>query len=141
MLTDSAISVTTFPQWESLPFEIREMILIAALPGPRIVFLQHRQDPHFEFTSQSSSPLLDFCQGTIYDRVTKGYIKAFGTKEAAADTWINFDIDVLYLDWGCVIGDGHRNEDGFSFSTWDLGEDVKLVCEPSSGTTRDIKLV
>jgi hypothetical protein len=63
------------------------------------------------------------CQES-YKVVRKQYSKAFGTEASAPTTLFNFEIDTLYLDWGCILRDGVPR---ISFNEHELSDDIKLV--------------
>ncbi|KAF8858785.1 hypothetical protein BDZ45DRAFT_802183 [Acephala macrosclerotiorum] len=108
--------------FDGMPTEIREKIWKMSLPGPRVVYLEHKaitsawsdmQLPDdsasyradyrapFGLRSPSIVSMLYVNKQSREIALKYGnYKRAFGTRWMSGMTWINFDQDTLYLDWG-----------------------------------------
>jgi hypothetical protein len=140
--------LSSFPLFPNLPSEIRQMIWEHALPGPRIVYLQHHSPPSMSpyayqaalgddrpssqpdappkiFRSKSTIPLASACRESR-NVVEETYNLAFGTDGAPAATWFDFSRDTLYLNWGGNWETETASWDS-QYSIEDLGDDVARV--------------
>jgi hypothetical protein len=125
-----------FPQFPHLPSEIRHLVWKQALPGPRLIHLQHyltRDDQvpadeeiyNLGFRTRSTIPLASVCRESR-DIVEEIYTLAFGTEFSSARTWFDFKRDTLYLNWDQDVVSGLPPWES-NYEIEDLDEDIKKV--------------
>lgn len=105
-----------FPQFSLFPFEIRKLIWemswqSQAEATSRIVYLEMvstHDDEIWRFASQRTFPLFSACiESAMVGE--KMYPKSFGTADTPPSTPFSFELDTLYLGWGCRLN--IRNQD------------------------------
>ena len=92
------------------------------------------EDPPRGFRSQSpesTAPALVFVCRESLEVAARFYTKAFGDDYAFPETWFDFEIDTLYLDWGW-----HGVSDT-PFGAADFGDDVLKVKHLALYNSRD----
>jgi hypothetical protein len=80
-------------------------------PQSEAARLSQGPGPVLSFRSQSIPTLFLICKES-YLVAEKLYTKSFGTEDTLPSTWFNFELDTLYLDWGCSFEDENDHEIG-----------------------------
>ncbi|TGO46123.1 hypothetical protein BOTNAR_0612g00030 [Botryotinia narcissicola] len=91
---------STFPKFQELSFELREMIWKLTLPGARIIDVVYDPDQDKYSSFHSKPPSLLHTNKEARSFAQKVYNLCFPTPSYPANIYIRYDIDVVYFsDW------------------------------------------
>lgn len=89
--------LTEFHLFNKLPAEIRLEIWKLNLPGPRVIELKRVWKPTRILSTRDPIANLAVCQESRYEAL-KVYELAFPTKKSPARTYIDFSIDIVFIN-------------------------------------------
>jgi len=157
---DTSNAVTSFTRFRDLPKELRLQIWTHALPGPRIILVErhlfnieldkageevqheafdrsNRAEPTY-FSSPSPNGSITTLLGTCeesHSLVKKNYSLIF----PRSSTWISFEMDFLYLNWGTRYFRNHYEPEHFNASFPEDWDDVLEHPEFDSSLAKKVK--
>jgi 2EXR family len=114
--------------WSDTPIDGPESMGFFDLDNqPAAAQMGQGPDPPEIFRTRSIPPLFYVCKESYMVATQRIYTKSFASQYSLPETWFNFELDTLYLDWGFSYDEDDPDEIGLFFDPEDLGADIKKV--------------